>query len=110
MKQVSILLALAFLAGILIIVKRVTADGNYEYILEMAREHRREEDSAQGPLVGWRRKRSVRGRWFFPVRSVTNQNRFFGRRIFNPHMQRLISERTLSDLTRTTFREGPVCP
>lgn len=60
MKQVSILLALAFLAGILFIVKQATASAGYEEILEMAREHRREENSPQGPLMGWRRKRSVR--------------------------------------------------
>lgn len=60
MKQVSILLALAFLAGILFIVKQATASAGYEEILEMAREHRREENSPPGPLMGWRRKRSVR--------------------------------------------------
>ena len=75
MKQVSILLALAFLAGILFIVKQATASAGYEEILEMAREHRREENSPQGPQMGWRRKRSVRGRRLFTFCSI-NQNRF----------------------------------
>ena len=75
MKQVSILLTLAFLAGILFIVKQATASAGYEEILEMAREHRREENTPQGPLLGWRRKRSVRGRRLFTLCSI-NQNRF----------------------------------
>lgn len=96
MKQVSILLALAFLAGILLNVKQATASAGYEEILEMAREHRREENS-KAPMMGWRRKRSVRGRRFFPVRSI-NQNRFFGRRIVSPYVQRFFSEGTLKFL------------
>ena len=79
MKQVSILLTLAFLAGMLFIVKQATASAGWLILEELTGGEEMEEEKfnpPEGQLMGWKRKGSVRGRRLFTLCS-RNQNRFF---------------------------------
>lgn len=62
MKLGSALFILTSLVGIVVITKHSAATAGYEKILELGREHRREE--LQNPVVtgtvGWRRRRSIK--------------------------------------------------
>ena len=79
MKQVSILLTLAFLAGMLFIVKQATASAGWLVFEELTGDEEEEGDKInppEGQLMGWKSKESVRGRRLFTLCS-RNQNRFF---------------------------------
>ena len=79
MKQVSILLTLAFLAGMLLIVKQATASAGWLVLEELTGDEEMDGDKInppEGQLMDWKRKGSVKNRRLFTLCS-RNQNRFF---------------------------------
>ena len=79
MKLGSALFILTSLVGIVVITKHSAATAGYEKILELGREHRREE--LQNPVVtgtiGWRRRRSIKGKRHLLLCGQKSESLFF---------------------------------